>query len=134
MRLLVIILALSSVLLGVTSCTRGGNIDKGDNGIIGEHGRKAEENDGTYDERRHDADDGIMDDDDGIIDNGNGIVDDDNGMIPNINGRSSTDRNNGNTAGDNDGGLSGRMGRNADNNLDADGIMPEGIFPDAIRR
>lgn len=116
MRLLVIILALSSVLLGMTSCTRGGNIDKGDDGIIGEHGTTSD--DGTHDERR--SDDGIIDD-----------LDD---MIPDINGRRATDRNNGNVTGDNDGGLSGRIGRDADNDFGNNGMMPEGIFPDAIRR
>lgn len=118
MRLLVIILAISAVLLGMTSCARGGNIDKGDDGIIGEHRTTGDENDGTYDERR---------------DGNDGIIDDDYDMTPDINSRRSIDRNDGNVTDYNNGSLPGDIRRGVDN-FGNGGMMPEGIFPDAVRR
>lgn len=38
MKKIITALALMSVVLGMTSCTRGGNIDRGDDGKIGHHG------------------------------------------------------------------------------------------------
>ncbi|MBQ7780291.1 MAG: hypothetical protein IJ404_07335 [Clostridia bacterium] len=42
MKKIITALALISVVLGMTSCTRGGNIDRGDDGLIGQHGSRHE--------------------------------------------------------------------------------------------
>ncbi len=64
MKKIIITLALCSAMLGMASCTRGGNIDRGDDGFIGHHGNH---NEGTTDvsdtgrdERRYEG--GIGDD------------------------------------------------------------------------
>ncbi len=40
MKKIITALALCSVVIGMTSCTRGGNIDRGDDGLIGHHGNR----------------------------------------------------------------------------------------------
>ncbi len=42
MKRIITILALCSVVLSMASCTRGGNIDRGDDGKIGHHGDRHE--------------------------------------------------------------------------------------------
>lgn len=50
MKKIIIALALCSAMVGMASCTRGGNIDRGDDGLIGKHGHRHEET--TYDTNR----------------------------------------------------------------------------------
>ncbi len=42
MKKIIIALALSASMLGMASCTRGGNADRGDDGYIGNHGKREE--------------------------------------------------------------------------------------------
>ena len=63
MKKIIIALALCSAMLGMASCTRGGNIDRGDDGFIGHHGNRHDTTDVRETdnaERRYD--DGIGDD------------------------------------------------------------------------
>ena len=63
MKKIITALALISVVLGMTSCTRGGNVDRGDDGYLGHHGDShkstTEIKDTDKAERRHD--DGLGD-------------------------------------------------------------------------
>lgn len=43
MKKIITALALCAVMLGMASCTRGGNIDRGDDGLIGRHGHRHDE-------------------------------------------------------------------------------------------
>ena len=42
MKKIITALALISVVLGMTSCARGGNVDRGDDGYLGHHGNRHE--------------------------------------------------------------------------------------------
>ena len=83
MKKIIIALALCSAMLGMASCTRGGNIDRGDDGFIGHHENHSEDTTDVRDtdnaERRYEG--GIGDDiynlprdiRHGLNDAGNGI-------------------------------------------------------------
>lgn len=58
MKKIITALALISVVLGMTSCARGGNVDRGDDGYLGHHGNRHESTTEVKEtdkaERRHD--------------------------------------------------------------------------------
>lgn len=64
MKKIIITLALCSAMLSMASCTRGGNIDRGDDGYIGHHGNRHESTTDIHDTDRNERKyhNGISDD------------------------------------------------------------------------